>query len=698
MAKESIVDDNTSLILHNQELEEAEELEERRRREEEMHSLISHAMGQFNFDEQSTINSSLTSNEGESSVVRNNASLEEHYRDANPHNQLQILYDVRVREVERLNKKLNQFKNDFNVDKMRLEQQVTLLQIDNQRALLSLNESQAVLVDKVEQIRKLEAELTSLKIDVNNLNEKIKEMEEENEVVRQLNAGLEEQMVVMQRAPCPLKSNGIDKNFHDSLRIKVDQLESLLQHTQDQLKYSTTQHKQLLDEFKRTASEKNTELAEKNFLIDSLSNRNDLLQEQLMGCLKTIEERKEQLISNEKGKHLEEELRKIHQTEELHKKVRQEVMTEFQSHITSLSEENEKLLQDLKTLKMQLKELHHDKEILRILQTENQELEGKYGKLYEKYNEMIVEKMSESKQLKDCEEEKYLLQKKLDAETQLTNVLKNDYEKLQRKIFETTSSLMTEKSSQTSLPFNNDAEFLRNHEKLETQVKHLQEDNAKLQVKIGLEQEREGLIIKLQEQASEFEKIIQERQQKSNQMVSTGTNTTEIDDNSLLKMKCETFLYQTEAKVHRKLKKQFDEKLLMALKEYGSLHKCKDCNMLKEEVKKLLDLRQQDRVAVLKLISMWEIKFSEIEKEAKNEISKLTDCKQKSELVISQQNQLLRKKIEEFKILHQHVEKYQSKEKFEVIFKQLNNLKTKIQQGNNEIKEMEKRFHKFMPL
>ncbi|KAK4871658.1 hypothetical protein RN001_015782 [Aquatica leii] len=730
MAKENIDFNNTSLIRHNQDLEEAEELEERKRRDEEVHNLLSHAMGQFNFDEQSTLNSSITSNEGENSIIHNNRSLRE-YREANLNDQLKTLYDVRVREVESLNKDIDKLKKEFSEQQTQLKKQLTLMEAEYQRKNISLTESQHLLVEKTELIIKLNEELNILKTNVQKLEHTMKESQEENEVLRQLNMELEKQILITQKG-FPLLSNTVDKEFQESQRVKIQQLEHALQQAHEEIINSNSQHKKLQEELKRNIADRDNDILEKTMFINALSNENHNLQQQSQEYTKIIEEQKSKLdLTNTKGQHLEEELRKFKEkrqiTEELREVIWKEAREEFQSQLSSINLENQKLKEQLNIAKIQNQELQFYVERTSCLEIKNSDLEDKYEKLQGKYNQVNNEVDVLSKKLTQSEEEKNLLQEQhaqLLADSQLLKALKIEKETLQEKIaaLEVNTSL-DERGLQTSLPFVGQSEFIHLQEqlaaahgkinKLENQIKLLQDDNSKLQIKIGLEQERETLIKELQQKAAKFEKMIQQKQQNdTSQKASVGVNTVPESDTSLLKVKHDTLLYQSEAKLHKKLKKEFDEKLVKAIIDYNTLHKCKECKSLQEEITKLTEMRQYDREAVVKLITMWEQKFEQFEKETENEKLQLFTAKAKSENSLMQMKLLLNEYMEKYKKIQENLEKHkgpqfesqkekllmQNKENYTVIFKHLNRITGKILNCNKEMREAEKKFEDYSKL
>ncbi|KAF5285286.1 hypothetical protein FQR65_LT13276 [Abscondita terminalis] len=712
MAKQNIDINNHSLILHNQDVEESEELEERKRREEEVHSLLSHAMGQFNFGEQSTINSSITSNEGGNSIVDRGLSKE----------QLTALYDVKVRDVETLTLELDKLKEDFYEQQNKFRKQVTLLEAENRQKNMSLAESQNLLVEKAEQYMKLKEDMNELKTSIQSYDMKLKELQDENAVLREMNMGLEQQMVITQKG-FPLLSSTEDKQFQESQRVKIQQLEHSLQLSQEETHRTNQQFKKLQEEMKRNICDRDNDILEKKMLIISLTNDNQHLQQQLLDGAKTIEELKSklELTSN----HLEEDLRKLQQkrqiTEEIRENIWKEATMEFQPQITCLNMDNQKLREELALSKVMVNEVQRHIEQTRTLEIRNKDLENILEKLQNKYDENVVKLSTLSKKLKECEEERNELQEyqnQILADNQVLKALKIENENLQKEIVQLkVKSSNDERAIQTSLPFVTNAEVSCIQEKLQTaqgvinkleeQVQILQDDNSKLQTKAKLEHEREFLIKELQKKATMFEKIIQQKKRQV-EMISVGVNTTSQGDTSLLKVQHDTLQYQTEAKIHKKLKKEFDEKLLKAITEYSTFYKCKECKSLKAEVVVLNEMRQQDRDAVVKLIAVWENKFKQFEKDAEREILQLVSAKIKSDNTATEMKQILAEYTEKYKKIQQHLEKYngkqfqsnneifvKNKENYDLLLKRICRITDKIYSCNRQMREAEQKFNEF---
>ncbi|KAK5642832.1 hypothetical protein RI129_008999 [Pyrocoelia pectoralis] len=636
---EDVIDFNNSVILHTQDMEEAEELEERKRREEEMHSLISQALGHFDFDEQSTINSSIRSDDEDVSMEP----LNNKYRETTANEQLKVLYDIRVHEVENLNKQMEKLKFEFKEQEKGYKRQIALFEAENQRKTVSLRESQNL-------------------------------REDENSVLRQLNMDLEQQRILSQNG-FPLKSAVADKEFQESQRNKIDQLEKALSRMMEEIEHKDRKCEQLEEEFKRNICNRDNDLLQKNVVINTLTDNNERLLWQYQELLKVTNEQKEKLQSTN-NHHLEKELNKIREKEKLEtlsKEIRSEVTKHFETHLSLLKCDNQTLKDELSIKEKEFSDLYKEMQALSAVNVEKCDLENNIKKLYGTLNEMTLEKDVLVKKLKVCEDEKKLLenqQTRFITENQLVKVLKTENENLQKMVTDLqVSHCRDERSVQTSLPFVNNQDYTNSQEQLSTahnrivvlenQVKHLQEENSQLQVKIGLEKERESLIRKLQQKAAEFEKIIQKRQ-KHNKGVSVGTNTSHEYDSSLLKVQHETLLYQTETKLLQKLKKEYDEKLSKAISEHNTLRECKKCVKLQEECEKLNDLRQQDRDAVLNLFTMWEDKFLQLEKDNENGNRELVQARAEVEQIALYSKQALADYKEKYQKAEQLLQKSES--------------------------------------
>ncbi|KAG7206544.1 hypothetical protein KM043_003887 [Ampulex compressa] len=113
--------------------------------------------------------------------------------------QLEVLYTVRVREVERLTEGLRQLQSDREEEKNQLNRKLTVLQAEVERSNISRNQAQHVLVDANAKIIDLEKQVTSLR-EKNAVLEKTNEnMTEELNIARDSVIELQQKITILER-------------------------------------------------------------------------------------------------------------------------------------------------------------------------------------------------------------------------------------------------------------------------------------------------------------------------------------------------------------------------------------------------------------------------------------------------------------------------------------------------------------------
>lgn len=120
-------------------------------------------MDEFNYDDQSTINSSTNVSVDEIDSQR--------YKNASMDDQIKILYEVRVREVKTLSEQLENIRAEFTAYKNETKKRILLLEAEKDQSQVSLKQSQAILVSKTEEIIKSKKDSDNLKIVINKLEE-----------------------------------------------------------------------------------------------------------------------------------------------------------------------------------------------------------------------------------------------------------------------------------------------------------------------------------------------------------------------------------------------------------------------------------------------------------------------------------------------------------------------------------------------
>lgn len=100
-------------------------------------------MDEFNYDEQSTINSS--ENVSVDDAYSNQSIAVQKYKTSNLDDQLKVLYDIRVKEVKSLMEQLDQLKTEIQKQKEVNGKTVVLLEAVKDRAKISSQQAQALL-------------------------------------------------------------------------------------------------------------------------------------------------------------------------------------------------------------------------------------------------------------------------------------------------------------------------------------------------------------------------------------------------------------------------------------------------------------------------------------------------------------------------------------------------------------------------
>ncbi|KAF2882515.1 hypothetical protein ILUMI_23651 [Ignelater luminosus] len=666
------------ISINDQNLEEAEELEDRKRREEEIHNLLSHAMGEFNYDDQSTLNSSVASNDGEHAGIlpqEVRTAFEEQYREVSADEQLKVLYEVRVREVIALNNELEKFQKEFKNQEQSLKKKIVLLEIENERKNISLKESQELLAEKVDQIKSLEGQIECMQGKTKNLESNLAELNEENAIFREANRKLEQQVALMERG-FPLFNKINDKELQESQRNKISQLEDMLEKTREQNERKEHQYKEATRELKQNLQEKDNFLTEKNILITKLTENYENVQRQCQELLKSVEELKRSKKTVERTESpLEEELRKIREKNEstdiLSENIRKVVSNEFQVQVSNLTSENIKLRDMLFNRDKEFKEVEHQLQKMKNLQNEN---------------EVLYQKILEIESARQSVEERCI-------QTSFSSLDNTELTNLQKEKEDICNELAAAHATINEL---------------QNTLTLTRQENSQLKIKVNLEQERDVLIKQLQEKAAQFEKIILEKQRKLVQtnMNSVGTNTESKEANgSVLKIKYDASLFQLETKLRKKLKEEFDtkfEKFVEETQQKANAHVCENCKNIKEENKRLIEMRTKDRQCVAKLIERWKEKFLSFQKETQCKIvafkaaykQYVTETVTKLEQEYADKHNKLIENIKVIsadlghrnnKLLHYNLQGHTLlSEKLNVIIKS-------IQQGNEEVTEIEKR-------
>ncbi|KAK9685213.1 hypothetical protein QE152_g38220 [Popillia japonica] len=654
----------TGLNIENpsQNQEEDEDVEEQKRRQEEIHNFLTTAMDEFNYDEQSTINSS--ENVSVDDAYSNQSIAVQKYKTSNLDDQLKVLYDIRVKEVKSLMEQLDQLKTEIQKQKEVNGKTVVLLEAEKDRAKISSQQAQALLVTKTEEISKLRNEIETLRNTIMSLEATVMAVNEEYTLSKQTNKELLEQLSLMHNG---LTTNTIsDRQLQEQHHAEVSQLHHLLDSAHMKLHRKEKEFKEVEQKLKETLNDKDTLMSEKagviNQLTQNLENALHRCQE-FSGIIEKISEENKTLKLSTTTNDLTESIKSMGLSEktEIVKVLQRELeksrglQNEQKIELESLRETCHKLTKDCDKFETNNDQYKNELEMWKkkyvALDTEfsraNEEI--KFLKLQLEDNRQnldTVRKTHETK-IKLLEEtlENYKNRENQDSSVQVslitdnlnTEIVSEENEKLKNKID----------------ALNAEVEFL--NKKVLNSENHL----SQMKLKMSLEKERETLIKCLQEKAAKFEEIIKRKQVKPN-CVSAGVNTDNVviadivEQTNLLKTKYETDLVQKEIEIRMEVKRDFDIKLEkiqqdLSKKMYQLQEKnCDNCQQLLNSLRELKIatdtkdneigvLRQQmkhDREAVATLLEEWSGKFVHMENEKKELYTECTNLQESCDQLI----------------------------------------------------------------
>ncbi|EFA00623.2 putative leucine-rich repeat-containing protein DDB_G0290503 [Tribolium castaneum] len=296
----SVFQDNSLNVDNPQSREEDEELEEQRRRQEELADLLADGIHAFNYDD-STMNSSVTSVEANEpnyqGSLRNksefkyegsgksflndvtDSTIEQCYKDASQQEQLKILYDVRVREINRLQKDFEKYKEEKAKEIGVLKNKSTLAEAEIRHLQISLSNSESLLVEKNEIINKLKEDLALKESNIDNFK---KILEEQNlEICTYKSMVNELQLKLADNNPF---STGTRKSNSEELqKAHQDQIISLETLYQEQSKKAQILEKEktrLEEDLKKLMKSKTEVEEENNMAIMALSKKLQSAQQQ----------------------------------------------------------------------------------------------------------------------------------------------------------------------------------------------------------------------------------------------------------------------------------------------------------------------------------------------------------------------------------------------------------------------------------
>lgn len=228
-----------------------------------------------------------------------NGSIEDHkklnheYQEAeyNSAEQLQILYEVRVREVHRLTELIDSMKNDYEIEKKDWKRQIALAQAEKERYNISQTQLQSLLVASKEQIEDLEKELNTLKENNKSLEESKNELLLELETSKATISDLQRKVLVLEKGTrdrsealqYEINLKTLTEKHNSELKQLQNELDSYVKNFELKNK-ETEQLKTKIIELTQTNDEN---LARKSEIINRLSKQIEETQQQCEKLMKS---------------------------------------------------------------------------------------------------------------------------------------------------------------------------------------------------------------------------------------------------------------------------------------------------------------------------------------------------------------------------------------------------------------------------
>ena len=267
------------------------DLEEQQRQQEEIIKHVYENLSDYETDNESTIHTlpSLRNINNENKVfdhtcnekiTRNfdNGVLLKKYEMTTMDQHLQVLYEIRVNEVTSLQKRLHEIQMEMSQLKMDNSEIKTLLEVEKNKAKVSHEQSQALLVNKNEDISKLQLTSVALENTVSNLQKTITKLNEDKTVLMLTITELNDRLV-------RLNTKQISDMMYEEQQQEIVRKEKLL--NEYIIKLETTAKEYF--EYKQLSKKQYVELN------DSLSNKNKTIND-LRCCLEEVQERYSQCV------------------------------------------------------------------------------------------------------------------------------------------------------------------------------------------------------------------------------------------------------------------------------------------------------------------------------------------------------------------------------------------------------------------
>nr|XP_022909348.1 putative leucine-rich repeat-containing protein DDB_G0290503 [Onthophagus taurus] len=635
---------NIDSALQNQ--EEDEDLEDQKRRQEEIQNFLTKAMDEFNYDDQSTIHSStnVSVDNGYHPVENQeeNVLFNKYTRNTNLDDQLKVLYEIRVKEVKELMEKVGKLEMDIEKQKDIHSKKCILLEADKNKAKISLEQSQKLLLSKSEEIDCLGHEVVNLQSQVAQLEKQIDVITEEYSLCKQTNKELMDQLEIMHSG---LTSNTIsDRVLKEQHHAEVSQMHHLLDVANTKLYRKEKECQDYVEKLNAIVKEKDQIVVEKTTIINKLAENLESAQQQCHDLLEVInkvsQENKTLKLSSSE---LQDSARVMNLTEKMeYINALQKELAKAQDKHRQHQDHIELIERTCNDLKQKLKHSNEEKEKNKI---EVETWKSNYSSLEENFRKADEEICSIQKQIQGYrgkleDQQRYYEDKIIELEATLAQ-----YE---IKLTQDTSAQVSFNFGQSSKYENDEKQKLRNDllianeeiAQLHLKLTSAENEISKLQISSKLERERESLIRNLQEKAAQFEKVIKEKQLNPDRF-SIGINTEDLNNEiDEIKKQYESDFVKRELEIRVNLKNDYDRRLEQIEHDLAEkllqtnnveIKKCTNCEELLHKLRKLevvsynkdeniLGLKsqmKQDRNAVAGLLETWRDKFMDMEIEKK---------------------------------------------------------------------------------
>ncbi|XP_056637763.1 putative leucine-rich repeat-containing protein DDB_G0290503 [Diorhabda sublineata] len=289
---------NTEINLNKSRNEEEEEdLEDQKRRNEELQNLVRTKLDDFSYDE-STVNSSIVSTISYDETQKK-------YLNANNHQeQLQLLYDIRLRELQALKGEHKETVENMTINMDAMKKKLILAEAELNQLKISYKNSECLLVEKTGALKELTSVLESKE---NQIEEYKKLIDNMNLEISTYRSTINDLHLKLQGDRNPFSNANKQFNSEEykmAVQEKVGKLEALLEEETKTVKLLEKENITLKDELTKLISSKNNDAN----LMKALTKNFESAQQQCEELIDVVE-----TLSNE-NKHLEERLTNIYNT------------------------------------------------------------------------------------------------------------------------------------------------------------------------------------------------------------------------------------------------------------------------------------------------------------------------------------------------------------------------------------------------